>query len=389
MDNVTIKYFGEIIASASAWYTYECARLSEQPQNIDGDKRGRDDREVEKFIENASKGAEEKDMVKYADGSFRVRNKKTGLLEYRFMNLDNVIQSVYGYSQQECWAKRTTRMRKAAKEDKRLSLESWTKTWFDTYKKPYNGEQSLKSISLYLSVINEFFGKIKLEDVDSVACQRLINKYADRPNTQKKLYQVLHALFEKAVIRGFVRLSPAADIMLMPHVAEHYRALTYEEQNIVYYASEEKYRQLFFFCCCTGIRLGRVLSLTRENVKDGYIEVVKKQKRGLNQVYRVPYLPELLEGLPEKGRLFPLDASRTRKHFKDIYDEHGIKGATLHTFRHTFVSVLYDIGVDPKRIQSFAGHANIDITMNIYTHLLNNGTSPIKEYLQRLFTRKN
>ena len=386
MDNVTIKYFGEILSSASAWYSYECAKLGEPPQAVDGTQRGKDDRAIERFID-VCKGAKEQDMIKYADGSFRVRNEKTGLLEYRFTDFNNSKISVYGFSKQECWNKRTEHLFKE-REAALPTLKEWSQTWYDTYKKPYNTEQSLRSISTFLSVINDFFGNIKLKDVDSVACQRLINTYADRPNSQKKLYQVLHAIFDRAVARGLVKLSPAEDIILTPHIAEHYRALTYEEQNLVYYSSDEKHRRLFVFCCCTGIRLGRVLTLTRDNIKDGYIEVTKKQKKGLNQVYKVPFLPELLNELPTKGRLFPFDASRVRKYFKEIYDKHGIKGATLHTFRHTFISVLYDLGVDVKRIQSFAGHANIDITMNIYTHLLSGGTSPIKEYLERLFGGK-
>lgn len=63
------------------------------------------------------------------------------------------------------------------------------------------------------------------------------------------------------------------------------------------------------------------------------------------------------------------------------------RGLTLHSLRHTFVSVLYDLKLDPKRIQLLAGHASVDLTLNIYTHVLNSGTSPINEYLQKLVGR--
>lgn len=383
MDNVTIKYFGEIIASASAWYTYECARLSEQPQNIDGDKRGRDDREVERFVENVSKGAKEQDMIKYADGSFRIRNKNTGLLEYRFLNLYNSIQSVYGYSQQECWAKRYHSQGKPERK-RRKTFAEWAAVWYDTYKKPFNGEQSLSSIRLYIDVLNKYFGKTELMNISGVDCQRVINKYANKPNTQKKLYQVLRGILRKAQLQGLIEKSPAEDITLTPHIAEHYRALTYNEQNLIIGAADGVYRNVFVFCCCTGIRIGRVLELTQSNVKDVHIEVIKKQRKGLNQVYRVPILPELKAIFASGDKLFPVGAKALRKYFVDLYEKLGIEGATLHSFRHTFVSVLYDLGLDPKRIQLFAGHSDIQLTLNTYTHILSRGTSPIKEYLERL-----
>ena len=322
-------------------------------------------------------------MIKYADGSFRVRNEKTGLLEYRFVYLHNSIQSVYGYSKQECWEKRLFSQGRLPKK-RRKTFAEWAEVWYDTYKKPFNGVQSLSSIRLYIDTLNKYFGKTELVNISGVDCQRIINKYSDKPNTQKKLHQVLRGILRKAQLQGLIEKSPAEDITLTPHIAEHYRALTYEEQNLILDNAEGVYRNVFSFCCCTGIRIGRVLELTQNNVKDGYIEVIKKQRKGLNQVYRVPILPELKATFADGGKLFPVGAKPLRKYFADLYEKLDINGATLHSFRHTFVSVLYDLGLDPKRIQLFAGHSDIQLTLNTYTHILSRGNSPIKEYLARL-----
>ena len=42
----------------------------------------------------------------------------------------------------------------------------------------------------------------------------------------------------------------------------------------------------------------------------------------------------------------------------------------LHDARHTFASLLIAAGEDPKRIQSYLGHASITVTFDIYGHLL-------------------
>lgn len=42
---------------------------------------------------------------------------------------------------------------------------------------------------------------------------------------------------------------------------------------------------------------------------------------------------------------------------------------TPHMFRHTYATMLYNAGVDIKSAQRFLGHADIKVTLKIYTHL--------------------
>lgn len=42
---------------------------------------------------------------------------------------------------------------------------------------------------------------------------------------------------------------------------------------------------------------------------------------------------------------------------------------TPHMFRHTYATILYNAGVDVKSAQKFLGHADINVTLKIYTHL--------------------
>ncbi len=46
-----------------------------------------------------------------------------------------------------------------------------------------------------------------------------------------------------------------------------------------------------------------------------------------------------------------------------------IEEFTAHQLRHTYSSMLYDTGVDPKSAQKFLGHADLQVTLKIYTHL--------------------
>lgn len=57
------------------------------------------------------------------------------------------------------------------------------------------------------------------------------------------------------------------------------------------------------------------------------------------------------------------DASRTRPKLSVV------NNLTPHMFRHTYATILYNAGVDVKSAQRFMGHADIKVTLKIYTHL--------------------
>lgn len=46
-----------------------------------------------------------------------------------------------------------------------------------------------------------------------------------------------------------------------------------------------------------------------------------------------------------------------------------IEEITPHMLRHTYATMLFDAGVDVKSAQKFLGHSDIEVTLEIYTHL--------------------
>ena len=74
--------------------------------------------------------------------------------------------------------------------------------------------------------------------------------------------------------------------------------------------------------------------------------------------------------------LFDIDIRRTADMMKadlkraeiPYIDQHG-RYADFHSLRHTFVSNLGKAGVSPKMAQSLARHSDVNLTMNVYSHL--------------------
>lgn len=51
----------------------------------------------------------------------------------------------------------------------------------------------------------------------------------------------------------------------------------------------------------------------------------------------------------------------------------AVTWAAFHTFRHTFASLLFDAGVNVKRVSKLLGHHKASFTLDYYTHLIDDG----------------
>ena len=57
-----------------------------------------------------------------------------------------------------------------------------------------------------------------------------------------------------------------------------------------------------------------------------------------------------------------------RKYFNKVLDELKIKHFNFHSLRHTFATNCISLGVDYKTVSELLGHANVNITLNLYVH---------------------
>lgn len=64
----------------------------------------------------------------------------------------------------------------------------------------------------------------------------------------------------------------------------------------------------------------------------------------------------------------PISGTAYRCMFEKIRKSVDLHGATAHVFRHSYLTMLDEAGVDPKTLQYIAGHGNFSFTMNRYVH---------------------
>ena len=74
------------------------------------------------------------------------------------------------------------------------------------------------------------------------------------------------------------------------------------------------------------------------------------------------------EPLRQYGRRTDIEKKKAVKEVKPA-KRRQLYSFTAHDLRHTYATALYDAGVPVKAAQYFLGHADIRITLDLYTHL--------------------
>ncbi|MHB8036043.1 site-specific integrase [Clostridium botulinum] len=67
-----------------------------------------------------------------------------------------------------------------------------------------------------------------------------------------------------------------------------------------------------------------------------------------------------------------LDSGNVLKKFKKILKDNKLEVRKFHDLRHTYATRLFELGEEPKTVQTLLGHSNISITLDTYTHVLDN-----------------
>ena len=168
-----------------------------------------------------------------------------------------------------------------------------------------------------------------------------------------------------------------------------------------------RYLPLFFLLARTGLRIGEALALqigdldfvnrlinVERNIVKGVVGLPKsgltrqvdmstQLMRMLAQIVldRKEELVKLGLSADELANMWlfqneagqPMDDSKVRKVFARLLKIAGLAKRNLHFLRHTFASLLLQQGESPAYVKEQMGHSSIDITVDVYGHLMPGG----------------
>lgn len=291
----------------------------------------------------------------------------------------------------------------------RITLGEWVEAWWPSY------APSLKPSSLDSAqgILNRYilphFGAMPLEDIDPLTVQRWTVALLDGTGTKtrRKLsvktvmnaHGSLHKVFSAAVQQRLLRSNPAERTGLPERPDYEARFLNEPEAARLLAAVDEHWRPLVQLLLLTGLRwseavglrVGRVDVLARrlevketmqERVGSGELVFVspksKKSRRVVTfTVTAADSLIPLVAGKDREAMVFTApDGSPVRYRIfrKQVWmkavKEAGLDGLRLHDCRHTHAAWLISAGVPLTAIQRRLGHGSIQVTSDLYGHLL-------------------
>lgn len=277
-----------------------------------------------------------------------------------------------------------------------ITFMEYTETWFKTYKE---GKLKPTTLSGYKSNLKRHIypaiGHLHFDEITTDTIQQFLTDRQDLArNTLHTMLVLISEVLDSAVEDELLPKNPAASKRLfIPSDKKNRRpALSLEElKDVIRQLQEVKdplCRRMLALMLFTGMRRGEVLGLRWEDIdfENGMITVNRavtyspnqpivttpKTSNGVRTIPLNPQLKEFLEPCDTKGYILGGDKPLTKmvftRVFKDIQKAVDLHGATPHVFRHSYLSMLNQAGVDPKTIQRIGGHGNFMLTYNLYVH---------------------
>lgn len=273
------------------------------------------------------------------------------------------------------------------------SFREYTDQVFDVFLKPRWKPSTAETNKFLLDKhILPYFGEMNLNRIYTADIQKFFQtKQHLSKSYTKQMLIMLHEIFENAVEDKKIKEDPTLSkrITLPQKVTKRQSLELHQFQDIIAHISELKPEDAKFlaFLCFTGMRRGEILGLKWESIKENTIhvcsEVIFKSNKAIYNDYAksksgvrdipipdmlAPYLKNRSTGfvMAMDGGESPYTQSKFDRMWQRIGRTIELYGATPHVFRHTFLSTLAASGVDPKTIQTLAGHADFSFTFNKY-----------------------
>lgn len=331
----------------------------------------------------------------------------------------------YGHTRAEANAKKLaykTYVQVGSIDREKITVGEWVTIFKDTYRQGID-EAYLKGDDRPYDRLIEALGDMRMKVVTESDLQAVLNQTKGMSfSTCDKYRQAIKRVFRRAVKNRIIDYDPADDLRMPPHTKGSHRALeAWEVSHILAHWNEPGLHAGLWvmLMLLAGLRRGemmaldwsavdldaRVLTVRQTAVIHGnQAEIVQraKSKAGLRSIPMCEPLFTALSSVPEDHRDglvcrsakgLPLTESACSRGLDAFCHalERLLNGEPLHiqgkrpakktnpnrkTFafrahdlRHTFCTLLYDSGVDVKTAAYLMGHADIRVTMAIYTHL--------------------
>ena len=198
-------------------------------------------------------------------------------------------------------------------------------------------------------------------------------------NTKWQYFSKLRTCIGAALESGIITTNPMNGIKGIKKEESTRMYLTLDEVKMLVHTECKKPRvkDAFLFSCLTGLRKSDIERITWGDVyqQGEYTRIVFRQKKTKGQEYldiNDDAVALMRERREDSENVFELSYNHQyiNRIVRDWVKKAGInKEITFHCARHTFATMMLDIGTDLYTVSKLLGHSNISTTQ-IYTKVL-------------------
>ncbi len=331
---------------------------------------------------------------------------------------------VYGKTQEEAREK----LRAAQHADKQgmlstgpqQSMKQFLEHWLEDVHKP---AIKLTTYAKYRRVLDNHIlpeiGHIQLKKLTPEHLERLYAKKTREglsASMVRLIHVILHEALDQAVRKRYVGQNVSNLVGDLPRI-KHYEVKTLTKEQVVQLIAEAKGTQwetIVLVAITTGMRHGEIRGLRWQDIDfDGHCLHVRRTVTRLAGIKgrfqgrfeetspkteggkRMIMLPDIVlrslkeqqtrqkearlkgaEKWQEGGLVFSnthggyINPDILMAQFHRLLEKAGLPRMRLHDLRHSAATILLGNKTHPKLVQELLGHSSIDITMDIYSHVL-------------------
>lgn len=225
-------------------------------------------------------------------------------------------------------------------------------------------------------VVEDFAGRFPgsrpVHGIDRAGVKRWHDSVVGSARTRNKKRGMICWLFNRLRADGFVDVSPAEGLRVVPEVTRHRAPLEWRELVRVIRAAGS-FRPVVWCGICTGMRLMDCARLRWEDVdlEEGWISV-RTGKTGARAEIPLHRVLRNALGDPGAGYCFPEFAGHHPASVSHLYTR--IRRAAgvekdFHALRVSFITAAVARGVPVDVLRKVTGHASVDVVLKHYVQL--------------------
>lgn len=290
--------------------------------------------------------------------------------------------------------------------------------WLPQYKQTVKESSYWKTTRLFEHHILPLFSDLRINKIDVPYCQKAVDKwFNDGLKGYKLIFRYTAKVFKLAYNMDIIASDPTTKVT---YPIKRETAVVnklpnfYDKQELELFfdclvkEDNDKFTALFRTLAFSGTRIGELLALEWQDIdfKGNTISINKTITRGENNrlMVDVPKTHSSIRLISMDNKTMSLlkawkstqaknylmlgyntsskeqlvfsnaknqyiNTGKVYKVYIKVVNKYELKKITIHGFRHTHCSLLFEAGASVKEVQDRLGHSDIQTTMNIYAHV--------------------